>query len=146
VSAREIERISKIVRDYSDSTRPLSPSASRPRCRACSRRRSRSCRASRPQAGVGHLEGRARASATSSPIRAAAPDRRQSAVQRAGRRRSQRPRRVEARPVADDDILITVSDTGHGIPPDDCGASSSRSTRPRGAARAPASASPSAGS
>ena len=26
---------------------------------------------------------------------------------------------VEARPVADDDILITVSDTGHGIPPDD---------------------------
>ena len=26
---------------------------------------------------------------------------------------------VEARPVADDDILITVSDTGHGITPDD---------------------------
>jgi two-component system NtrC family sensor kinase len=26
---------------------------------------------------------------------------------------------AEARPVADGDILITVSDTGHGIPPDD---------------------------
>ena len=38
VASREIERISRIVRDYLDSTRPLEPERSPPICRACSTR------------------------------------------------------------------------------------------------------------
>jgi two-component system NtrC family sensor kinase len=120
VSAREIERISKIVRDYLDSTRPLEPER-------------------QPTALPRLLEEAVEVVQGIAPAKQAtvtwkvAPEvgelitdpglLRQivvnllsnaiDAVDRAGRVE------VEARPVADGDILITVSDTGHGIPPDD---------------------------
>jgi two-component system, NtrC family, sensor kinase len=119
VSAREIERISKIVRDYLDSTRPLEPER-------------------RPTAlpklleeAVELVQGVApgKRVAVSSRVDTALGDLvtdpgllRQivvnlisnalDAVDKNGRIE------VAARPVGDD-VLITVRDTGHGIPPDD---------------------------
>jgi len=120
VSAREIERISKIVRDYLDSTRPLEPErqpTELPRLL---------------EEAVELVQGVAPAKQASVTWRAA-PDVGQvvtdpgllrqivvnllsnaiDAVDRNGRIE------LEARAVADGDILITVSDTGHGIAPDD---------------------------
>jgi signal transduction histidine kinase len=120
VSAREIERISKIVRDYLDSTRPLEPE------------RQPTALPRLLEEAVGLVQGGAPAKQAvitwqvapnvgdlvTDPgllrqilvnLLANALD----AVDRDGRIE------IEARPVADDDILITVSDTGHGIAPDD---------------------------
>jgi two-component system, NtrC family, sensor kinase len=120
VSAREIERISKIVRDYLDSTRPLEPE------------RQPTALPRLLEEAVEIVQGVAPAKQASVTWKVApgvgdvvtdpgllrqivvnllsnALD----AVDRNGRVD------VEARPVADDDILITVSDTGHGIAPDD---------------------------
>jgi len=120
VSAREIERISKIVRDYLDSTRPLEPE------------RQPTALPRLLEEAVELVQGVAPAKQASVTWKVApgvgevvtdpgllrqivvnllsnALD----AVDRNGRVD------VEARSVADDDILLTVSDTGHGIAPDD---------------------------
>ena len=100
VSAREIERISKIVRDYLDSTRPLEPERQPTGAAAPAGRGGRDrARASRPtKRAPGHVRrstpGARRAGHRPGP---AAPDRRQPAVERAGRRRPQRPRRRSRR-------------------------------------------------
>jgi len=120
VSAREIERISKIVRDYLDSTRPLEPE------------RQPTALPRLLEEAVELVQGVAPAKQASVTWKAAPEigelitdpgllrqivvnllSNALDAVDRNGRVD------VEARPVADDDILITVSDTGHGIAPDD---------------------------
>ena len=120
VSAREIERISKIVRDYLDSTRPLEPE-----------RRETVLPTLLEEAVeiVGGVDANKRAAITwqADPglgtvvtdagllrqivvnLLSNALD----AVDTTGRVA------VEAHPVGDDDVLITISDTGHGIAPDD---------------------------
>ena len=120
VSAREIERISKIVRDYLDSTRPLEPERQPTALPRLLEEAVEIVQGVAPakQApvtwkvtpGVGDVvtdPGLLRQIVVN--LLSNALD----AVDRNGRVE------VEARPVADDDILITVSDTGHGIPPDD---------------------------
>ena len=142
VSVREIERIGRIVRDYLDSTRSLEPErkpTSLPRLldeavELVARRRARptappwSCKVDRRHRRLRHRSG------------AAASDRHQLADQRARRRRSQRPGHARSAggrsrrwssPSATPDTASAETT---------CAASSSRSTRPRGAARAPASA------
>ena len=120
VSAREIERISKIVRDYLDSTRPLEPErqpTALPRLleeaveivQGVAPAKEASV-AWKVAPGVGDVvtdPGLLRQIVVNLLTNAL------DAVDRNGRVE------VEARPVADDDILITVSDTGHGITPDD---------------------------
>jgi two-component system NtrC family sensor kinase len=120
VSAREIERISKIVRDYLDSTRPLEPerqTTALPRLleeavelvQGVAPAKQASV-AWKVAPGVGDLvtdPGLLRQIVVN--LLSNALD----AVDRNGRVD------LEARLVADDDILITVSDTGHGIAPDD---------------------------
>jgi signal transduction histidine kinase len=119
VSAREIERISKIVRDYLDSTRPLEPE------------RRETAVPTLLEEAVGIVGGvdpnkRAAITWTADPalgtvvtdagllrqivvnLLSNALD----AVDKNGRVT------LEAHPV-NDDVLITVSDTGHGIAPDD---------------------------
>ena len=119
VSAREIERISKIVRDYLDSTRPLEPER-------------------RPTALPKLLEEAVEL------VQGVAPDKRVAVSSRVDPTLGElvtdpgllrqivvnlvsnaldavdKNGRIEiaARPIGDD-VLITVSDTGHGIPPDD---------------------------
>jgi signal transduction histidine kinase len=119
VSAREIERISKIVRDYLDSTRPLEPE------------RRETALPTLLDEAVGIVQGvdpgkRAAISWSADPaLGAVVTDAgllRQivvnllsnalDAVSPSGKVS------VEAHPVGDD-VLITVSDTGHGISPDD---------------------------
>jgi signal transduction histidine kinase len=120
VSARELERLSKIVRDYLDSTRPLEPE------------RQPTALPRLLEEAVELVRGVAPAKQVSVTWKVA-PDvgevvtdpglLRQivvnllsnalDAVDRNGRIE------LEARAVADGDILLTVSDTGHGIPPDD---------------------------
>jgi len=120
VSAREIERISKIVRDYLDSTRPLEPErhpTALPRLLeeaveivqgVAPAKQARVTWKVTP--GIGDVitdPGLLRQIVVN--LLSNALD----AVDLNGRVD------VEARPVTDDDILITVSDTGNGIPPDD---------------------------
>jgi len=120
VSAREIERISKIVRDYLDSTRPLEPErhpTALPRLL---------------EEAVEIVEGvapakQARVTWKVTPgigdvitdpglLRQIVVNLLSNALDAVDLNGHVD---VEARPVTDDDILITVSDTGHGIPPDD---------------------------
>jgi signal transduction histidine kinase len=120
VSAREIERISKIVRDYLDSTRPLEPERQPTALPRLLEEAVEIVQGVAPakQAqvtwkvapGIGDLitdPGLLRQIIVNLVSNAL------DAVDRDGRVD------VDARPVADDDILITVSDTGHGIPEDD---------------------------
>ena len=120
VSAREIERISKIVRDYLDSTRPLEPERHPTALPRLLEEAVEIVQGVAPakQAqvtwkvtpGIGDVvtdPGLLRQIVVN--LLSNALD----AVDLNGRVD------VEARPVTDDDILITVSDTGHGIPPDD---------------------------
>ena len=122
VSAREIERISKIVRDYLDSTRPLEPERQPTALPRLLEEAVEIVQGVAPaQAGAGHLEGRRPASATSSPIpgllRQIVVNLLSNALDAVDRNgRVELSRRARS---ADDDVLITVSDTGHGIPPDD---------------------------
>ncbi len=70
VSAREIERISKIVRDYLDSTRPLEPERQPTALPTLLEEAVELVAGHRPQpAGRGQLERPTPGSATSSPIR-----------------------------------------------------------------------------
>ena len=144
VSAREIERISKIVRDYLDSTRPLEPErepTALPRLLeeaveivrgvgAARRARRRSTGRSTP------------ASARWSPIPGLL---RQIVVnlliQRARRRRPQTAHvELEAAAPWTTTCSSRSATPGTASRPTTCAASSSRSTRPRGAARGPGSA------
>jgi signal transduction histidine kinase len=119
VSAREIERISKIVRDYLDSTRPLEPErqpTAVPRLMeeavelvegvAAGKHRRISWKVDPAIGEVVTDPGLLRQIVVN--LLSNALD----AVDRDGRVSA------EASPVGDD-VLITVSDTGHGIPPDD---------------------------
>jgi signal transduction histidine kinase len=119
VSAREIERISKIVRDYLDSTRPLEPER-RPTALPKLLEEAvelvqgvapgkRVAVTSRVDPALGELvtdPGLLRQIVVNLVSNAL------DAVDNNGRIE------IAARPVADD-VLITVRDTGHGIPPDD---------------------------
>jgi signal transduction histidine kinase len=120
VSAREIERISKIVRDYLDSTRPLEPERQPTALPRLLEEAVELVRGVAPakQASVTWKVAPESGEVITDPgllrqivvnLLSNALD----AVDRNGRVE------VEARPVADGDILITVSDTGHGIAPDD---------------------------
>ena len=125
VAAREIERIGRIVRDYLDSTRSLEPErkpTSLPRLLEEAVELVEGGR--RHEEPPHQLEGRPRASASfvTDPgllrqivinLLTNALD----AVDKGGRVTVQRVAST-ARPPSDD-VLITVSDTGHGIPPDD---------------------------
>ena len=154
VAAREIERISKIVRDYLDSTRPLEPERAADGAAArCSTRRSSIVQ------GVG-----ARKRARASTLEASTPGAAATLVTDPGLLRqilvnllanAARRRRPQtgassvdgARRVGGRRSLITVQrHRPRHRRPTTCAASSSRSTRPRGAARGPASAWPSAAS
>jgi signal transduction histidine kinase len=120
VSAREIERISKIVRDYLDSTRPLEPErqpTALPRLlaeavevvRGGAPPDKRAMVTTRVEPTVGELvtdPGLLRQIVLNLVSNAL------DAVDRDGKVE------VAARP-ADDDVLITVRDTGHGISPED---------------------------
>ena len=123
VSAREVERISKIVRDYLDSTRPLEPerqATQLPRLleEAVELVRGTDARAARDRDLRDRSEaGRARRR-RHRPGPAAA-DRRQPHLERARRRRPRGQGRASSASAEDTDVLITVSDTGHGIAPDD---------------------------
>jgi len=120
VSAREIERISKIVRDYLDSTRPLEPERQPTALPRLLEEAVELVQGVAPakQASVTWKVAPSVGEVVTDPgllrqivvnLLSNALD----AVDRNGRVE------VEAHPVADGDILITVSDTGHGIPPDD---------------------------
>jgi signal transduction histidine kinase len=119
VSAREIERISKIVRDYLDSTRPLEPERSPTKIPKLLEEAVELVQGVAPgkrvavtwrvDASLGELvtdPGLLRQIVVN--LVANALD----AVDKNGRIE------IAARPVADD-VLISVRDTGHGIPPDD---------------------------
>jgi len=119
VSAREIERISKIVRDYLDSTRPLEPERSPTAIPKLLEEAVELVQGVAPgkrvavtwrvDAALGELvtdPGLLRQIVVN--LVANALD----AVDKNGRIE------IAARPV-DDDVLISVRDTGHGIPPDD---------------------------
>jgi two-component system, NtrC family, sensor kinase len=119
VSAREIERISKIVRDYLDSTRPLEPE------------RSPTAIPKLLEEAVELVQGMApgKRVAVTWKVDPALGDLvtdpgllRQIVVNLVANARDavDNNGRIEiaARPIADD-VLITVQDTGHGIPPDD---------------------------
>lgn len=119
VSAREIERISKIVRDYLDSTRPLEPERQPTAVPKLLEEAVEIVRGVVPgkQTSVTWKVEPTIGDVVTDPgllrqivvnLLSNALD----AVDRNGRID------LEARPV-DDDVLITVSDTGHGIPPDD---------------------------
>jgi two-component system, NtrC family, sensor kinase len=120
VSAREIERISKIVRDYLDSTRPLEPERRETALSTLLEEaveivqgvdpNKRAAITWQADAGLGTVvtdAGLLRQIIVN--LLSNALD----AVDKTGRVS------VEAKPVGDDDVLITVSDTGHGIAPDD---------------------------
>jgi len=120
VSAREIERISKIVRDYLDSTRPLEPERQPTALPRLLEEAVEIVQGVAPakqaqvtwkvEPGLGEVvtdPGLLRQIVVN--LLSNALD----AVDRNGRVD------VEARAVAEGDILITVSDTGHGIAPDD---------------------------
>jgi len=120
VSAREIERISKIVRDYLDSTRPLEPERLATALPRLLEEAVEIVQGGAPakQASVTWKVAPGVSEVVTDPgllrqivvnLLSNALD----AVDRNGRVEA------EAHPVADGDILITVSDTGHGIPPDD---------------------------
>jgi signal transduction histidine kinase len=119
VSAREIERISKIVRDYLDSTRPLEPERSPTKIPKLLEEAVELVQGVAPgkrvavtwkvDASLGELvtdPGLLRQIVVN--LVANALD----AVDKNGRIE------IAARPIADD-VLISVRDTGHGIPPDD---------------------------
>jgi two-component system, NtrC family, sensor kinase len=119
VSAREIERISKIVRDYLDSTRPLEPERSPTAIPKLLEEAVELVQGVAPgkrvavtwrvDASLGELvtdPGLLRQIVVN--LVANALD----AVDKNGRIE------IAARPIADD-VLISVRDTGHGIPPDD---------------------------
>jgi signal transduction histidine kinase len=122
VSAREIERISKIVRDYLDSTRPLEPerhTTALPRLleEAVELLRGVGPDGVRPVAveckvdpGLGDV--------VTDPglLRQIVVNLLSNAVDAVDRNGLVR---VSATAVGDDEVLITVSDTGHGIAPDD---------------------------
>ena len=121
VSAREIERISKIVRDYLDSTRPLEPErqpTALPRLleeaveivQGVAPGKQASASTWKVAPGMGELvtdPGLLRQIVVN--LLSNALD----AVDRNGKRRASKPTRSRTT------CLITVSDTGHGIPPDD---------------------------
>ena len=120
VSAREIERISKIVRDYLDSTRPLEPErrpVALPKLleeavelvQGVAPGKRVAVISSRVDATLGELvtdPGLLRQIVVNLVSNAL------DAVDKDGRIE------IAARPIGDD-VLITVRDTGHGIPPDD---------------------------
>lgn len=119
VSAREVERISKIVRDYLDSTRPLEPERAETQLPRLLEEAVEVVRGTDPAP---------RATVTSKVDPALGP-----LVTDAGLLRQilvnlianaldavDRSGKVEIAATAEDnDVLITVSDTGHGIAPDD---------------------------
>ena len=101
VSAREIERISKIVRDYLDSTRPLEPErqpTALPRLLEEAVEIVRGVAPGKRGRRRDHLEGRARRRRGRHRPGPAAPDRRQPAIERARRRRPQRQHRAGGAP------------------------------------------------
>ena len=119
VSAREIERISKIVRDYLDSTRPLEPERSPTAIPKLLEEAVELVQGVAPgkrvavtwrvDAALGELvtdPGLLRQIVVNLVSNAL------DAVDKNGRIE------IAARPIADD-VLISVRDTGHGIPPDD---------------------------
>jgi signal transduction histidine kinase len=120
VAAREIERISKIVRDYLDSTRPLDPerrATALPKLLeeaielvrgvAPTERAAVACRVDPALGDVITDPGLLRQIVVNLVSNAL------DAVDRNGRVS------VTAEPAGDDDVLIMVSDTGHGISPED---------------------------
>ena len=120
VSAREIERISKIVRDYLDSTRPLEPERQPTALPRLLEEAVEIVQGVAPakQAQVTWKVAQGIGDVVTDPgllrqIIVNLVSNALDAVDRNGRVD------VEARTVGDDDILITVNDTGHGIAEDD---------------------------
>ena len=141
VSAREIERISTIVRDYLDSTRPLEPERKPTALPRLLDEAVELVRGVGPRATARRVDARSIPDVGDDRHRPgpAAPDRGQPAVQRARRRRPQ-----GGRVVAHGARGSRGRGAHHGqrhrhtaSRPTTCGGSSSRSTRPRGAARGP---------
>jgi signal transduction histidine kinase len=119
VSAREVERISKIVRDYLDSTRPLEPERAETQLPRLLEEAVEVVRGTDPAKRAAVTS---KVDPTLGPVVTDAGLLRQilvnlianalDAVDRSGK--------VEIAAIAEDNnVLITVSDTGHGIAPDD---------------------------
>jgi signal transduction histidine kinase len=119
VSAREIERISKIVRDYLDSTRPLEPERQATALPRLLEEAVELVRGTAPakQAALSWSADNGLDDVVTDPglLRQIVVNLLTNALDAVGRNGQVS---VEARAVADD-VLITVSDTGHGIPADD---------------------------
>lgn len=137
VGSREIERISRIVRDYLDSTRPLEPErkpTDLPRLvdeaieltRAVDTRRTRGAQVVREVeidgAGAGAGDGAALRDLVTDPalLRQILVNLLTNALDAVGNGHTGREARVTVAARAEkDSVLITVRDTGHGIPADD---------------------------
>jgi signal transduction histidine kinase len=119
VAAREIERISKIVRDYLDSTRPLEPERQPTALPRLLEEAVEIVRGVAPgkQASVTWKVAPGIGDVVTDPglLRQIVVNLLSNALDAVDRNGDIA---LEARPV-DDDVLITVSDTGHGIAPDD---------------------------
>jgi two-component system NtrC family sensor kinase len=122
VSAREIERISKIVRDYLDSTRPLEPERQPTALPRLLEEAVEIVRGVAPgkqgsQAGVNWKVAPGVGEVVTDPglLRQIVVNLLSNALDAVDRNGNIE---LEAHPV-DDDVLIRVSDTGHGIAPDD---------------------------